>query len=178
MKPPLLAALVCLTAGLASAQDPQSKSPLLSELAPGTAVTLSRTLSDEIARDDAGFALTTFINGVKVDLENLRGALAATILPGPGLWAAVGAIPKAQRGACAAGPSGTVMSLTAVRLLEAGGRDPELVLDLAGPGCVEAIHLRLIRKASRVDDLRAVTVEDLEETFGVDASGTARLKLD
>lgn len=148
---------------------------LLTELKPGAKVTLSRALSEQIARDDSSFSLTTFINGIKVDLENLRGAIGAALIPGPGLWAAVNTVPNAARGKCAAAPAEKILSLVAVRLSETNGNGASLVLDFGGRACVASITLRIIQGASRAPVLRGVTVKDLEESFGVDADGVSRL---
>lgn len=150
---------------------------LLTELKPGAQVTLSRALSEQIVRDDSSFSLITYINGIKVDLENLRGAIGASLLPGPGLWAAVNTVPDAARGRCSAVPAATVLSLIAVRLSETSGNGASLILDFGAQACIESITLRIIKGASRAPDLRGVTVGDLEETFGVGADGAPRLKV-
>ena len=147
------------------------------KLKPGTKVTLSRALSEQIAQDDSSFSLTTFINGIKVDIENLRDAIGATVLPGPGLWASVNTVPGSARGECAAAPAAKVLSVVAVRVSEANGNGASLVLDFGGRACVESIALRIINGASRAPDLRGVTVKDLEESFGADVDGTPRLKV-
>lgn len=148
---------------------------LLTELKPGAQVTLSRALSEQISRDDSSFSLTTFINGIKVDLEDLRGATNASALPGPGLWASVNSIPDTARGKCAAAPAEKVLSLVAVRLSDTNGNGASLVLDFGGVACVASITLRIIKGASRAPDLRGVTVKDIEESFGADADGVPRL---
>ncbi len=150
---------------------------LLMELKPGAKVTLSRALSEQIARDDSSFSLTTFINGIKVDIENLRDAIGAAVLPGPGLWASVNTVPGAARGECAAAPAAKVLSVVAVRVSEANGNGASLVLDFGGRACVESIALRIINGASRAPALRGITVKDLEESFGADVDGTPRLKV-
>lgn len=158
-----------------AAQD--ERRVLLTDLKPGAMVTLSRALSEQIARDDSSFSLTTFINGIKVDLENLTGAVGASLLPGPGLWAAVNTVPDTARGKCAAVPAATVLSLVAVSLSETSGNGASLILDFGGQACVESITLRIINGASRAPHPSGVTVGDLEETFGFDADGVPRLKV-
>ncbi|MEK7384436.1 MAG: hypothetical protein AAB262_14265 [Elusimicrobiota bacterium] len=151
---------------------------LLSELKPGTEVTLSQALSEQITRDKLSFfSMTTYINGIKVDIENLRGAVAASVIPGPGLWAGVNTVPGAARGECAVAPRENVLSIVAVRLSETNGKGASLVLDFGGQACIDSISLWIIQGASRAPDLRGVTVKDLEETFGVDARGGPRLKV-
>lgn len=150
---------------------------LLTELKPGARVTLSQELWDQIAEDDSSFSMTTYINGIKIDIMNLRGAIGASAIPGPGLWAAVNTVSEATRGRCESSPTAKALSIVAVRLYDAGSEGASLILDLGGRACIDSISLRIIKGGSRVPDIRSITIDDLEETFGFDAFGARRLKI-
>lgn len=169
----MLIGILCFAAGQTAAQAEDRV--LLADLKPGAQVNLSPALSEQIARDDLNFSLTTFINGIKIDLEDLRGAVGASVLPGPGLWASINSIPDTARGECATPPAERVLPLVVVRLSDTNGTGANLVLDFGGAACVASITLRTIKGASRALDLRRVTVKDLEESFGTDADGFPRL---